>query len=99
MLIFLGFFTVVTAYLFDDSMLVAFYSLLPVCALLAALIGLQQSVFAERPMATLKLSATLMLQAAPLLLLLFIFFPRIGPLWWVTAILRPNFYPGQQVAL
>lgn len=84
-LIFLGFFTVVTAYLFDDSMLVAFYSLLPVCALLAALIGLQQSVFAERPMATLKLSATLMLQAAPLLLLLFIFFPRIGPLWSLPA--------------
>ncbi|WP_445941150.1 transglutaminase TgpA family protein [Pseudomonas sp.] len=45
-LIFLGFFVVVTAYLFDDSMLMAFYSLLPVTAMLAALIGLQQSSLA-----------------------------------------------------
>ena len=80
-LIMLGFFTVVTAYLFDDSMLMALYSLLPVCALLAALIGLQQSLFAEQPLATLRLSAALLLQALPLMLLLFIFFPRIDPLW------------------
>lgn len=80
-LILLGFFTVVTSYLFDDSLLAAFYSLLPVCALLAALIGLQQSLFAERPLATLRLSATLLLQALPLMLLIFLFFPRIDPLW------------------
>ena len=80
-LIFLGFFTVVTAYLFDDSMLAALYSLLPVCALLAALIGLQQSVFARQPLATLRLAASLLLQALPLMLLLFLFFPRLDPLW------------------
>jgi len=80
-LILLGFFTVVTSYLFDDSLLAAFYSLLPVCALLAALIGLQQSLFAEQPLATLRLSATMLLQALPLMLLIFVFFPRIDPLW------------------
>lgn len=80
-LIFLGFFTVVTAYLFDDGMLAALYSLLPVIALLAALIGLQQSAFAARPLATLRLAATLLAQALPLMLLLFLFFPRMGPLW------------------
>ncbi|MHA6493317.1 transglutaminase TgpA family protein [Pseudomonas borbori] len=80
-LIFLGFFTVVTAYLFDDSMLVALFSLLPVAALLAALIGLQQSTVATQPWQTGRLAASLMLQALPLMLLLFIFFPRLGPLW------------------
>ncbi len=80
-LIFLGFFVVVTAYLFDDSILVALFSLLPVCALLAALIGLQQSGTATRPWRTLRLSASLLLQAMPLMLLLFLFFPRLGPLW------------------
>ncbi|SDT98329.1 Transglutaminase-like enzyme, putative cysteine protease [Pseudomonas pohangensis] len=80
-LILLGFFTVVTSYLFDDSLLAGLYSLLPVCALLAALIGLQQSLFAEQPLATLRLSATLLLQALPLMLLIFLFFPRIDPLW------------------
>ncbi len=79
--IFLGFFVVVTAYLFDDSILVALFSLLPVCALLAALIGLQQSGTATRPWRTLRLSASLLLQALPLMLLLFLFFPRLGPLW------------------
>jgi transglutaminase-like putative cysteine protease len=80
-LIFLGFFVVVTAYLFDDGLLAALYSLLPVTALLAALIGLQQSALAGSPKATLKLAASLMLQAVPLMLLLFVFFPRLGPLW------------------
>ncbi|MDH1262841.1 DUF3488 and DUF4129 domain-containing transglutaminase family protein [Pseudomonas sp. GD03944] len=80
-LIFLGFFVVVTAYLFDDSILVALFSLLPVTALLAALIGLQQSTIAERPWPTVRLAGGMLLQALPLMLLLFIFFPRLGPLW------------------
>jgi transglutaminase-like putative cysteine protease len=79
--IFLGFFVVVSAYLFDDSMLAALFSLLPVTALLAALIGLQQSSVAVQPGATVRLAAGLLLQAVPVMLLLFIFFPRMGPLW------------------
>ncbi|WP_342245423.1 transglutaminase TgpA family protein [Pseudomonas sp. OTU5201] len=80
-LILLGFFTQVTAYLFNDGMLAALYSLLPLCALLAALVGLQQSRFAERPLVPLKAAGSLLLQAVPLMLLLFLFFPRLGPLW------------------
>ncbi|PZQ31810.1 MAG: DUF3488 domain-containing protein, partial [Ectopseudomonas oleovorans] len=80
-LIFLGFFCVVTAYLFEDGILAALYSLLPVTALLAALVGLQHSGFAERPWPTLRLAGGLVLQAIPLMLLLFVFFPRLGPLW------------------
>jgi transglutaminase-like putative cysteine protease len=79
--IFLGFFVVVSAYLFDDSLLVALFSLLPVIALLAALIGLQQSGVAVQPWTTARLAASLLLQAVPLMLLLFVFFPRLGPLW------------------
>ena len=79
--IFLGFFCVVTAYLFEDGILTALYSLLPVTALLAALVGLQHSGFAERPWPTLRLAGGLMLQAIPLMVLLFVFFPRMGPLW------------------
>ncbi|HEP8322229.1 TPA: DUF3488 domain-containing protein [Pseudomonas aeruginosa] len=80
-LVFLGFFAVVVGYLFDDGFLAALYSLLPVTALLAALIGLQQSAFASRPWPTLWLAGGLLLQALPLMLLLFLFFPRLGPLW------------------
>lgn len=82
-LVFLGFFAVLTSYLFDDSLPAAVYSLLPVTALLAALIGLQQSGLSERPWPTLRLAASLLLQAVPLMLVLFLLFPRLGPLWSV----------------
>ncbi len=80
-LILLGLFCVVVSYLFDDSLPWALYSLLPVTALLAALIGLQQARLVSRPRATLRTALTLMLQAVPLMLLLFVFFPRLPPLW------------------
>jgi protein-glutamine gamma-glutamyltransferase len=80
-LIFLGFFCVVTSYLFDDSLSAAAFSALPVIALLAAMIGLQQSYLAMRPWPTLRLALVMLAQALPLMLLLFVFFPRLGPLW------------------
>jgi transglutaminase-like putative cysteine protease len=80
-LILLGFFCVVVAYLFDDSLPWALYSVLPVVALLTALIGLQQARVVARPLATLRVAAALLLQALPLMLLLFVFFPRLPPLW------------------
>lgn len=80
-LILLGFFCVVVAYLFDDSLPWTLYSLLPVLALLTALIGLQQARVVARPLATLRVATVLLLQALPLMLLLFVFFPRLPPLW------------------
>lgn len=82
-LVFLGFFAVLTSYLFDDSLPAALYSVLPVTALLATLIGLQQGGLGEKPGPTLRLAASLLLQALPLMLALFLLFPRLGPLWSV----------------
>lgn len=86
LLVFLGFFVVVTSYLFEDGPIAALYSLLPITALLAAMIGMQQSGLAEKPAETIKLAAGMMLQAAPLMLLLFLFFPRLGPLWTLPSL-------------
>lgn len=80
-LIFLGLFAVVTSYLFNDSLVAALYSLLPVLALLAALLGLHQSSVAAQPWSTLKLAASMLAQAVPLMVLLFVLFPRLEPLW------------------
>lgn len=79
--IFLGFFVLATGYLFESGLLAALYSLVPIAALLAALIGLQRSRLLETPAATLRLVGSLLLQATPLLLLLFVLFPRLAPLW------------------
>lgn len=105
-LIFLGFFTVVTSYLFADSLLAALYSLLPVIALLSALLGLQQSRFATQPLATLKLASRLFAQAIPLMVLLFVLFPRLDPLWSLpqpkdkgTTGLSSSMTPGDLAAL
>lgn len=80
-LIFLGFFCVAVGYLFEDAMLWGLFTLLPIATLLAALIGLQQSTVSSKPASTLMLSVKLLLQAVPLMLLLFLFFPRLDPLW------------------
>ncbi len=80
-LILLGFFAVVTVYLFDDSMTRVLFTFLPVTALLAALIGLQQGPQQGNPWPTLRLASGLLVQALPLMVLLFLFFPRFGPLW------------------
>ncbi|MEB0043508.1 MULTISPECIES: DUF3488 and transglutaminase-like domain-containing protein [unclassified Pseudomonas] len=80
-LIFLGFFCVAVGYLFEDGLPWGLYSLLPVSMLLAGLIGLQQTTSMSKPSDALKLAAKLMLQAVPLMLLLFLFFPRLEPLW------------------
>jgi len=80
-LILLGFFAVVTVYLFDDRMTTVAFTLLPVAGLLAALIALQQSPQQQSPWPPLRLAGGLLLQAVPLMLLLFLFFPRFGPLW------------------
>lgn len=77
-LIFLGFFCVVVGYLFEDNLLWAAFTLLPVSTLLAALIGLQSS---NGQGGSLKLALKLLVQAVPLMLLLFLFFPRLEPLW------------------
>lgn len=79
--ILLGFIAVGVGYLFDDSLPAALYSLLAVLALLAALLGLQASPLVERPWPTLRLALLLVLQAAPLALLLFLLVPRLEPLW------------------
>jgi transglutaminase-like putative cysteine protease len=80
-LIFLGFFCVVVGYLFEDSLLWAVFTLLTVSTLLAALIGLQPAALASKPVSTLKMALKLLLQAVPLMVLLFLFFPRLEPLW------------------
>lgn len=81
-LVFLGFFAVVTGYLYNDSLLAALYSLLPVAALLTAWAGLQQAAGSRQsPRISLGLSLRLLGQAIPLALLLFVFFPRLEPLW------------------
>lgn len=83
LVIFLGYFAIATLFLFDQSIAVAVYQIGALMLVTAALVGLNQLVTRVRPLESLRVSALLVLQALPLTVVLFLFFPRVAPLWSV----------------
>lgn len=78
----LSYFVVITVFLFDQSLLMGGYMLLVVTLLTTALTAFSRSHSTISQADNLRLASTLLAQAAPLALLLFVLFPRIpGPLW------------------
>ncbi|MEJ1403524.1 MAG: DUF3488 and transglutaminase-like domain-containing protein [Candidatus Sedimenticola sp. (ex Thyasira tokunagai)] len=82
LVVFLGFFTLTTQFLFNQQMLLLGYSLLVTMGLVVVLVDHSRSQPSPSPFGSLKLSLSLLLQAAPIMVVLFLFFPRLsGPLW------------------
>jgi transglutaminase-like putative cysteine protease len=80
---FFGFFVMLANFLYSQSLLNAASMLLGLLGLLAALVN--SHLPAGRPPLGLSvhLAGQLMLLGAPLMLLLFLLFPRLGPLWGI----------------
>jgi transglutaminase-like putative cysteine protease len=81
LVVYLAFFVALTQYLFSQSIALAVYTLAAVGLLISVLIGLNAG-----PVLSLKtqfkMAASLVAQALPIMVVLFVFFPRIaGPLW------------------
>jgi len=88
LLVYLGYFLVITNFLFSQTMVMAAYLFTATAATTALLIGWHSLPAASGGMswqalrAQLRFAVVLLLQAIPLMALLFVFFPRIeGPLW------------------
>ncbi|MDX1527371.1 MAG: DUF3488 and transglutaminase-like domain-containing protein, partial [Gammaproteobacteria bacterium] len=80
--IFLGFFLVVTNFLYSESIPTGLYMLVVVAVLTGALVAVTTESSALVPQRQLGLAAVMLMQAVPLMLVAFLFFPRIsGPLW------------------
>ena len=79
----LGFFICLNVFLFDQGIPSALYVLFCVGILLSALIALNQTPGSQTRSRLLGVSASLLVQALPLMVLPFLFFPRIAPLWSV----------------
>jgi transglutaminase-like putative cysteine protease len=78
----LGYFVVITVFFFNQSILIGLYMLIVVILLTTALTAHSRGGVKTLRSQNLKLACTMLLQAAPLMLLLFVLFPRIpGPLW------------------
>jgi transglutaminase-like putative cysteine protease len=84
-IVYLGYFLITTNFFFDQSMLMAAYLFVMVGLVTLLLIGWHSSNtvgIVRGALAQGRLAAVLMAQAIPVMVLLFIFFPRIeGPLW------------------
>jgi transglutaminase-like putative cysteine protease len=82
-LLFLGYFICLTEFLFSQDLLIVLYSLLNVVLITTALVALHQPGEHQFNRGTIRLAGTMVLQAMPLMVVLFFLFPRIGPLWTV----------------
>ncbi|MFV8781940.1 transglutaminase TgpA family protein [Microbulbifer sp. SA54] len=78
----LAYFLAATLFVFEQTIPYALYGLLCVVVITAALVA-QQGRGSARPRRALGMSARLLAQAVPVMLLLFLVIPRIGPLWAV----------------
>ena len=84
LLIFAGYFLTITAFLFNQSMLVGAFMLLPLAALTATLIGISHPNGDLNWRFQARSAGSLLAQAAPVMLIMFLLFPRVpGPLWGV----------------
>jgi len=80
--IFLGYFLVITNFLYTQTIAMGLYMLVAVLAITATLIGLNQPVPTLTARRKIRLAAILLGQGLPLMIILFVFFPRApSPLW------------------
>ncbi|MCB1844905.1 MAG: DUF3488 domain-containing transglutaminase family protein, partial [Halioglobus sp.] len=82
-LLFLGYFVCITEFLFSQDLLITLYSLLCVLLLTTALVALHQPGEQRFRWRSMRIAGVMLLQAMPLMVVLFFIFPRIGPLWTV----------------
>jgi protein-glutamine gamma-glutamyltransferase len=80
---FLGFFLILTHFVFSQSLAVAAAMLLSVWGLLTALVLAHMPVGQPALRQAASLAGRTALLGAPIMVLLFVLFPRIGPLWGV----------------
>jgi transglutaminase-like putative cysteine protease len=80
--IFLAYFVVLTNFLYSQTIPTALLMVVAVWVITATMIGLQARTNAVRYQDALRMSGQMLAQSVPLMLLLFLLFPRVqGPLW------------------
>lgn len=85
-IIFLSFFLLAVNFLYDQGLLTALYSVFSIWLLISALVGLHQTLFSEQELkkhikSSASVSAKVLALSVPIMILMFLLFPRFGPLW------------------
>ena len=82
-LLFLGYFICITEFLFSQDLLVTLYALVSVTLVTTALVAIHRPAEQEFKFGSLRVASVMLMQAMPLMIVLFFLFPRFGPLWTV----------------
>lgn len=82
---FLSFFTMLTNFFFSQSLLTAAAMLIALLGLLTALVNAHMPVGKPPLLQAAKTAAWMALLGAPIMLLLFLLFPRLAPLWGIPS--------------
>jgi transglutaminase-like putative cysteine protease len=82
-IVFLAYFVALTEFLFDQSFLIAAFIFFSLLIITTALVALHQQGYNRFDLISLKKTGWLFFQALPLMIVLFIIFPRFEPLWKV----------------
>ena len=82
---FLGFFTMLTNFFFSQSLLTAAAMLLALLGLLTALVNAHMPVGRPSLMESARTAGWMALLGAPIMLVLFMLFPRLAPLWGIPS--------------
>ena len=82
---FLGFFTMLTNFFFSQSLLTAAGMLVALMGLLTALVNTHMPVGKPPLREAARVAAVMALLGAPIMLVLFMLFPRLAPLWGIPS--------------
>ena len=86
LLIFLAYFLVITNFLYSQTIPTALYMLACVWVITAGMIGIHYGPSPARAAHQLRVAGAMLAQSVPLMLVLFVLFPRVqGPLWGMPA--------------
>ena len=79
--VFLGCFVLAVGFLFDQGILAAVYGVVSVWLLLSAQIALHRQTRAGSQSRVMRLAGLILLASLPMMLVLYLLFPRLTPLW------------------
>ncbi len=82
---FLGFFTMLTNFFFSQSLLTAAAMLIALLGLLTALVNAHMPVGKPPLLQAARTAGTMALVGAPVMVVLFLLFPRLAPLWGIPS--------------
>ena len=85
--VFLSYFIISVEFIFNHSIGIVVYELFAVMLVTSAIVGMNQFHTRVKPVESMKLATKILAQAIPLMMVIFILFPRIDPIW---SIANPN---------